>query len=56
MAENKTDFLNPFDAGVSYEQFLKAKGSKSLEDYCKDKLTIEELAFLKSEIELINNK
>jgi len=50
------EFVNPFDRGITYDVFLKAKGNKSIEDYCKDKLTNEQIEFLKTEIELITNK
>jgi len=53
ITEAKFDFVNPFDNGVTYEQFLKAKGIESIEDYCKGKLTYEQIEFLKTEINLI---
>lgn len=55
---NETEpFVNPFEDGVTYEQFLKAKGNKSIEDYCNENLTKEQIETLKNEInKLKNNK
>lgn len=52
--ENKTVFVNPFADGITYEQFIKAKGNKSIEDYCKGKLTENQIETLKREFNLIN--
>jgi hypothetical protein len=51
-----TEFVNPFERGITYEVFLKAKGNKSIEDYCNEHLTNDQIGFLKTEIELITNK
>ena len=50
--KEKTKFLNPFDAGVSYKDFLASipKGT-TLEDYCKAELTNEQINYLKNELE-----
>lgn len=53
--ENKKEFVNPFDNGVTYDDFLKALGTQKIEDYCKNELTNEQIEFLKTEIEIINN-
>ena len=53
MAKEKEDFLNPFDKGVSYDEFLKALGTKSIAEYCKGKLTQDQIAWLENEIKLI---
>lgn len=50
MKEAKETFVNPFEDGVSYEQFLKAKGNKSIEDYCNEKLNQTQIETLKNEI------
>ena len=51
MAESK--FVNPFTDGVSYEMFLEAKGKKTVAEYCKDKLTDDEIRYIEEEINLI---
>lgn len=53
MAEKKEAFLNPFENGVTYEEFLKAipKG-KTVEEYCKGKIEGDDLNWLVEEIEI----
>lgn len=53
-AEAKKEFVNPFDDGITYEQFTKALGSQSIDDYCKGKLTETQIETLKREL-IINN-
>ena len=47
-----TDFVNPFDQGVTYEQFLKAiPDGVSIKDYLKDsELTEQDIAWIEEEI------
>lgn len=47
--ENK-EFVNPFEAGVNYEMFLKAVGKQTVKEYCKDKLTTEQIEFLENDL------
>jgi len=57
MAEDKKEkFVNPFDTGVNYADFLAAvpKG-KTLEEYCNKNLEAEELAWLLVELEHFKN-
>ncbi len=54
MASDK--FLNPYEVGVTYVQFQEALGKKSVAEYCKGKLTEEEIEFLEKELELLNKK
>lgn len=56
--EIKEGFLNPFNEGTSYAEFLKEVNSskKELEDYCKGKLSDEQITWLKTEIEHFENK
>ena len=54
MASDK--FLNPFEIGVTYEQFQEALDKKSVAEYCKGKLTEEQIEFLEKELELLNKK
>lgn len=52
------DFLNPFNKGVSYKDFLKEveKSKKSVAEYCKGKLTEEEITWIEKELEIIKSK
>ena len=52
----KVEFLNPYDVGVTYVQFQEALGKKSVAEYCKGKLTEEQIEFLEKELELLNKK
>ena len=54
--EIKAGFLNPFGERTSYAEFLEQveKSKKTVDEYCKDKLTADELAFLKKELSIIN--
>lgn len=50
------DFVNPFDEGVTYEDFLKAiPKDKTVAEYCNKQLTAEELAWLEIELEHFKN-
>lgn len=51
-------FLNPFGQETSYKEFLKAveDSKKSVADYCKGKLTKDELAWLEKDIEIYKSK
>ena len=49
-------FLNPFDAGVTYAEFQKALGKKSVAEYCKGKLEKEQIDFLEAELLILNKK
>ena len=54
--EKAEKFINPFDVGVSYADFQKVLGKKSVADYCKGKLTNEQIAWLEQELSILNNK
>lgn len=55
--ENKEEkFLNPFDKGVTYAQFQKAIGKKSVAEYCKGKLSDEQIIWLENELSLLKEK
>lgn len=49
-------FLNPFDAGVTYAEFKKALGKKTVADYCKGKLSDEQIAFLETELSILKTE
>lgn len=53
----KKPFVNPFDRGVTYEQFLKSlpKG-KSISDHLKGKCTQEQIEWLKTELKQFKQK
>ena len=52
VAEIKAGFLNPYGIETSYVEFLAAvKTAKvTVEEYCKDKLTSDEIAWLLNEL------
>lgn len=48
----KGEFLNPLKNGVSYELFLEALGTKTVAEYCKGKLTENEINWITNEIKI----
>lgn len=57
MAEDKKEkFVNPFDSGVTYADFLAAvpKG-KTVEEYCNKQIEAEQLEWLLVELEIFKN-
>ena len=55
-ADTKAGFLNPFDKGVNYEDFLKAcKGDENVAKYCEGKLTKEQIEWLIEDLKLYKN-
>lgn len=52
----KVEFLNPFDAGVTYAEFKKALGKKTVAEYCKGKLTDEEISWLENELSILKTE
>ena len=54
--EKAEKFINPFDVGVSYAEFQKVLGKKSVADYCKGKLTNDQITWLEKELSILNNK
>jgi hypothetical protein len=50
------EFVNPFNAGVSYKDFIEAMGDKTVVEYCGEHLGIEQIAWLEIELEHIKNK
>ena len=57
-AEIKAGFLNPFGEKTTYTEFQEAiKTSKlSLEEYCKGKLSQDQIDWLEKELSIINKK
>ena len=55
VSEINEGFLNPYGVGTSYKEFLATvKVSKvSVEEYCKDKLTADQLTFLVKELSIL---
>ena len=49
-------FLNPFEVGVTYAEFQKALGKKSVSEYCKGKLSDEQIAFLETELSILKTE
>ena len=54
--EKEIKFLNPFDTSITYVEFQKALGKKSIAEYCKGKLEKEQIEFLEKELSIINKK
>ena len=52
----EVEFLNPFDAGVTYAEFKKALGKKTVAEYCKGKLSDEQIAFLETELSILKTE
>lgn len=40
------EFVNPFEVGVNYKMFTEALNGVSVKDYCKGKLTDEQINWL----------
>lgn len=58
MAKDKVteDFLNPFEAGVNYKDFLASiPDGKTVEQHCKGKITDEQLEFLLQDLKHYSN-
>lgn len=54
MATEKEDkFVNPFE--VSYAEFEKALGKKSVKDYAKGHLTDVQIEQIEKDLQLLNN-
>ena len=54
--EKEIKFLNPFDTGITYNEFQKALGKKSVAEYCKGKLSQDQIDWLEKELSIINKK
>ena len=54
--EKEIKFLNPFEVGVTYAEFQKALGKKSVAEYCKGKLSDDEIAFLETELSILKTE
>ena len=52
----KKDFVNPFEKGVTYPQFLETVGKKSVADYCKGKLEKDQIEWLEKDLEIYKTK
>lgn len=57
MAEDKKEkFVNPFDSGVTYADFLASvPKSKTIEEYCNKQIEAEQLEWLLVELENFKN-
>lgn len=56
--EIKDGFLDPFGQETNYVEFLKEieKSKGTIAEYCKGKISADELAWLEKDIEIFNNK
>lgn len=53
--EISLDVTNPFNSGITYEMFLEALPKDvTIEEYLKDKCTLEEIEWLKIELNHYN--
>ena len=54
----ESKFLNPFKAGVSYKEFTDEvkKAKKSVSEYCKGKLTGEEIEWIEKELSILKTE
>lgn len=48
--------VNPFDAGVSYDNFLEALGKSDIDKYLKGICTEDQIEWLKKDLEIHKNK
>ena len=55
-AEKTENFMNPFVYGVSYADFQKALGKKSVAEYCKGKFTNDQITWLEKELSILKTK
>tara|TARA_R110000782_G_scaffold37213_1_gene87560 strand:- start:1135 stop:1386 length:252 start_codon:yes stop_codon:yes gene_type:complete len=54
--EIKAGFLNPYGEGTSYKEFkaaLKKANNATVKEYCKGKLTEDQLTFLEKELSIL---
>ena len=55
--EIKTEFINPFESGVNYEQFLASiPEGVSVEEHCKNNLTKAQIEWLVEDLKHFKNK
>ena len=54
--EKEIKFLNPFEVGVTYAEFQKALGKKSVAEYCKGKLNEDQIEFLEKELSILKTE
>jgi len=53
----KPKFVNPFDEGVTYEDFLKSlPTNKSVSEHLKGKCSTEQIEWIESELKHLTNK
>ena len=56
-AQKEKAFLNPFERGVTYEQFLKSlPRGKSISEHLKGKCSQEQIDWLKTELKQFKTK
>ena len=54
---SRPKFVNPFDKGVSYADFLKSMpNGKTVRQHLRNKCTPEEIDWIESEIKTLKNK
>ena len=48
--ETKTEVINPFEKGVTYEVFCEALGNQKVEDYLKGVCDESQIEWIKTEL------
>jgi hypothetical protein len=46
-------FLNPFEKGVSYDDFKKELGTTKVAEYCKGHLTDDQIEWIENELKIL---
>ena len=54
--ETKTEVINPFDKGVTYEVFLQALGKEKIENYLEGVCEESQIEWIKTELLNFKNK
>ena len=54
--EKEIKYLNPFEVGVTYAEFQKALGKKSVAEYCKGKLSQDQIDWLENELSILKTE
>ena len=52
----KVEFVNPFEDGINYAEFLEAVGKKTVEEYCKGKLEQSQIDWLIEDLKHFKQK
>lgn len=53
-AEKKEEFVNPYNDGVTYAEFQKALGKKTVKEYAKGHLNDAQIKEIENELQTLN--